>query len=232
MSLYGSITELQHTTVKFYLTLEQRFKENKLIRELWGQMAQDLSQQITSLHDLPKSFWTRFTNDEDGFPESFKSGIKHDHVESKEDRSLMNCIQSAIDAEEEIVLKVYVPIIRSLRKNWTNQALDFYILVNAHLVRIKRASEAFSGNPEIIHRSAQLFQLFEKEIQESPSAEVISKANKVSAKKPGPVKIAESPKLTKASKQGQSIVKHKEMRLARTTPLVEKADLRRRRASR
>ena len=174
MSLYGSIKEVQNTIEKFYLKLEQRFNENKLIMKLWNQMAQDVSQQIQGLHELPKSFWTRFQKDQNELMQTIKADIKPQNHEIEKDISLSECIEKAIQSEEAVILKIYVPIIRNLRKNWTGQALDFYIMVKAHTVRIKRVAEAFSGNPIVMQHSALLFQGFEKEIQE-PDIELIRK---------------------------------------------------------
>ena len=174
MSLYGSIKEVQSTTEKFYLKLEQRFRGNKLISQLWGQMAQDVSRQIVNLHDLPKSFWTHLKKDQRTLPKTIKNEVTPQNIENTSELSLSECIESAIRSEEAIILKIYVPIIRNLRKNWTGQALDFYIMVKAHTVRIKRVAEAFSGDPVVLQHSSLLFQRFEKEIQE-PEVEVILK---------------------------------------------------------
>jgi hypothetical protein len=174
MSLYGSIKEVQSTTEKFYLKLEQRFRGNKLISQLWGQMAQDVSRQIVNLHDLPKSFWTHLKKDQRTLPKTIKTEVTPQNIENTSELSLSECIESAIRSEEAIILKIYVPIIRNLRKDWTGQALDFYIMVKAHTVRIKRVAEAFSGDPVVLQHSSLLFQSFEKEIQE-PEVEVILK---------------------------------------------------------
>ena len=186
MSLYGSIKEVQSTTEKFYLKLEQRFRGNKLIAHLWSQMAQDVSRQIVSLHDLPKSFWTHLKKDQQTLPKTIQTEVSPQNIENTSELSLSDCIGNAIRSEEAIILKIYVPIIRNLRKNWTGQALDFYIMVKAHTVRIKRVAEAFSGDPEVLQHASLLFQKFEKEIQE-PDVEVILK--KRSARRSGGSKL-------------------------------------------
>jgi hypothetical protein len=283
MSLYGSIKEVQNTTEKFYLKLEQRFNENKLIMKLWNQMAQDVSQQIQSLHELPKSFWTRLQKDQNELMQTIKADIKPQDHEIEKDISLSECIEKAIQSEEAVILKIYVPIIRNLRKNWTGQALDFYIMVKAHTVRIKRVAEAFSGDPIVMQHSAQLFQGFEKEIQE-PDIEIIQKikparkSRTVKGKKPQkpkaktPAKPKAKPKIQakpkpksktklktqtkpkskpkakpkirakkkqrvelrtkKTAKRSQSPISRSKMRRSRAKPLVEKTDIRRRRARR
>ncbi|MBN2241542.1 MAG: hypothetical protein JW793_02535 [Acidobacteria bacterium] len=174
MSLYGSIKEVQSAVEQYYLNLAQRFSENKLIGTLWGQMARDVSQQIRSLHELPKSLWARLQKDQSEWIEKIRADIKPQDYEIKRDISLSNCIDTAIRSEEAVILKIYVPIIRNLRKNWTGQALDFYIMVKAHAVRIQRAAQSFSGDPAIMQHANLLFQEFEKEIQE-PEIEIIQK---------------------------------------------------------
>ena len=283
MSLYGSIKEVQNTIEGFYLKLGQRFNENKLIMKLWNQMAQDVSQQIQSLHELPKSFWTRLQKDQNGLMQTIKAEIKPQNHEIEKDISLSECIEKAIQSEEAVILKIYVPIIRNLRKNWTGQALDFYIMVKAHTVRIKRVAEAFSGDPIVMQHSALLFQGFEKEIQE-PDIEIIQKIKpsrksrtakgkkpeKTKAKTPvkpkAKVKAQTKPKskqetkpkarakpktrpkakpktqakkkkraelrTEKTARRSQSPISRSKMRRSRTKPLVEKTDLRRRRARR
>ena len=183
MSLYGSIKEVQNNIEKLYLNLEQRFNENKLIRDLWSQMAKNVSQQVHSLHDLPKSFWIRFKKDQVELIEKIKTDIKPQSFEIEGDISLSDSIDKAIQSEEAIILKIYVPLIRNLRKNWTGQALNFYIMVKAHIVRIKRVAEAFSGDPIVMRHAALLFQKFEKEIQE-PEVEIIQKIKSASKSKP------------------------------------------------
>ena len=70
-----------------------------------------------------------------------------------------------------------------MRKNWTGQALNFYIMVKAHIVGIKRVAEAFSGDPMVMRHATLLFQRFEKEIQE-PEVEIIQKIKAASKRKP------------------------------------------------
>ena len=224
MSLYGSIKEVQSTTEKFYLELEQRFNGNKLISELWSQMAQDVAQQIVNLRDLPKSFWPHLNKDQDRLLETIKKEINPQNIENTADLSLSDCIGIAIRSEETIILKIYVPIIRNLRRNWTGHALDFYIMVKAHIVRIKRVAEAFSGDPDVMQHSALLFQGFKKEIQE-PEVEVVLKkkpARKSSSRgekagKPKPKKQPESKKAESKPKKPNQ----KNSRSRRVKPKIE-----------
>jgi hypothetical protein len=212
MSLYGSIKEVQRTTEKFYLKLEQRFRGNKLIAELWSQMAQDVSQQIVNLHELPKSFWIHLKKDQDTLLNTIKTEVTPQNIENTSELSLSDCIESAIRSEEAIILKIYVPIIRNLRKNWTGRELDFYIMVKAHTVRIKRVAEAFSGDPIVLQHSSLLFQRFEKEIQE-PEVEVILK--KRPARKSG---SSRAKAVLKAKVKPKSASKPKSVRKTKVKP--------------
>jgi hypothetical protein len=231
MSLHISITEIQSSIVKLYLKLEQRFKENKLISELWCAMAHDISQQIVSLDALPKSFWNRLKSEPDGLSKSIGCRTQPQAFEKTDDLPLARCFESAILSEEATILKIYVPIIRSLRKNWTEQALDFYIMVKAHLARIKRVTEAFSGDPIVIRRSSLMLQNFEKEIQES-QIEIIRQEKKPHAGKLAREKQSRKKQSQKTPKHPHLLVNRSKIHPGRTKPLVEKVNLRRRRARR
>jgi len=227
MNLQGSITELQNAAVQLYLKLEHRFRENGLIRELWGAMAHDVSQQANSLKALPHSFWSQIKKDGDGLIEATIKGAQQQITEKTEDLSLPGCLEFALHFEEPAILKIYVPIIRCLRKNPTYPALDFYIMVKAHLARILRVTESFSGDPLVIQRSNLLLQSFEKDVQEP---EVI------------PEKKAVVSRLVRGRKQGkrqEKVIKHVHTLAKRVTihhdrskPLVKKVSLHNRRARR
>ena len=107
MSLYGPIKEVQNTTEKSYLNMAQRFSENKLIANLWSQMAHDVSLQTANLHDLPKSFWTRLKKDEGTPIETMLMQANPQSIEKRSDISLRDCIEDAIRSEEAIILKIY-----------------------------------------------------------------------------------------------------------------------------
>ena len=171
MNLHGSIKDLQNKIVQLYLKLEHRFSENGLIRELWSAMANDVSQQIRSLNALPPSFWNQLKKDQNLPLIAAAEGASHQSIENEEDLSLMGCFSRALCLEEPTILKVYVPLIRRLRENSTAPALDFYIVVKAHLARITRVTESYSGDPAVIQRANSLLQAFEKEVQE-PSIKI------------------------------------------------------------
>jgi hypothetical protein len=243
MSLHGSTTELQNALAQLYLKFKQRFSENALIRELWSCMAHDISQQMGSFKSFPSSFWLHLgkdQKDQDGLTETDIQSIRKKITENKEDKTLQQCFETALQIEEPTIIKVYIPIIRNLRTNWTDEALDFYIMVKAHLARITRATGSFSGNPIVIRRSNLLQQNFEKEIlmpQEiaKPPEKIRKKRGAKTARKP----LAGSQKASKkqASKKPSSkiagvLAKHAKIHHSRTKPMVKNVRLQRRRAHR
>jgi hypothetical protein len=233
MSLQGSTTELQNKIVELYLDLHKRFTENTLIRDLWGTMADDISQQTHSLKALPVAFWHQIKGEEERISEAISQHGRHQIIENKDNNSLRSCFERALLIEESTILKVYVPIIRSLRKSWTDKSLDFYIMVKAHVARMVRVTEAFSGDPVIIQRAHQLLKSFEKEIQEPEIAiSIIYKShNKAHVQQPDRDK-KNAVKPAKDLKPANSRTKHANTRHNRTKPLVEKINLPRRRAQR
>jgi hypothetical protein len=232
MSLQGSISDLQAKLEKFYLELEQRFNENQIIRDLWNAMAHDIAQQKRSMTMLPHSFWNKLKEEQDGFTKSI-SAILLQNIDNKEDESLASYFNRALLFEEPTISKIYVPIIRKLRGNWTDQALDFYIMVKAHLARITRVTLAFSGNPVIIQRSSSLLQHFEKEVQE-PQVTAKDTAHKGFAAQPiqREEKHVEKSKKKTRTKPAPALVKRAPSHRTRTKPLAKKTSLQRRRVRR
>jgi hypothetical protein len=234
MNLHGSISELQHAVAQLYNKLAQRFTENKTICELWGAMAHDISHQINSLNALPPSFWTRLKQEMDGSTETLASGHRAEISEKNLELSLKNCLELSISIEEPLILKAYVPIIRGLRENQENQSLDFYIMVKAHLARITRVTQAYSGDPLLIQRSNLLLQTFEKEVQEKLS--VVKKAEKsvhhIISKSRGEKQESKPVRTAPKHKNHPLAAKRALNRPGRVKPLVEKVDMHRRRARR
>jgi hypothetical protein len=237
MNLHGSINELQNAIVQLYHKLEQRFRENKIISDLWGAMANDIAQQISCLNALPPSFWSHIRNELSAFSEIINSDF-HAQIRDKSSAgSLKNCFEFSLHVEEPFMLKAYVPIIRCLRENKTNQSLEFYILVKAHLARITRATQAYSGDPIIIQRSNLLLQAFEKEVQEHQATINV----KIAAPNPIPVpkKVKQEAKQPRTSAK-RAIAKSASHPLGkrslsppgRAKPLADKVELRRIRAHR
>jgi hypothetical protein len=232
MSLQGSITELQDTIIKLYLDLEQGFRENQLIRDLWSAMAQDVTQQKRSMSAIPHSFWHKLKDEQDGFSRAV-SEIRKQTTENKEDQSLKSCFERTLIDEEPTTLRIYVPIIRKLRENWTDQALDFYIMVKAHLTRITRVTQAFAGDPVVIQRSSLLLQRFEKEVQEPHAAAEPIRLKAHAALPHGKKEKHPAKPLKKAiPKRAPALAKHAKTHRGRSKPLVKKIALQPRRARR
>ena len=234
MSLQGSITELQNAVLQLYHKLQQRFKENRMMNELWSAMAHDISNQISSLHALPLSFWNHLKDDFDGLNHAIASCGRSQIADKDFDDSLRNCFERSLRIEEPIILKAYVPIIRSLRENQANQSLEFYIMVKAHLARITRIIQAFAGDPLIIQRSNLLLQDFEKDVQEhqKPSSRKAGHAVRPRVSKSHAGKKEAKPHRSAAKRITYPLAKRSLSRAGRTKPLIDKVEIRRRRARR
>jgi hypothetical protein len=231
MNLHGSINKLQTAIVELYQELQTRFLDNKMISELWNAMAHDVSQQIKSLDALPSSFWNHLKNESDAI--NVDGCFHNQRFEKNSDRSLRGCFDLSLQMEEPVILKAYIPIIRNLRKNPENQSLDFYIMVKAHLARISRVTQAFSGDPVIIQRSNLLLQNFERDVQETQ--EIPAHARQEKSKTQAAISQHKSQPIKKAAKSPARPLpssKSPLSRPARAKPLVEKVELSRRRARR
>lgn len=234
MNLQGSITELQDRMIDWYQGLEHRFKENQLIRELWTAMAHDVAQQKRSMHVLAPSFWQRLKAEQGGIQEAVSA--TREMTENIDDLSLKKCFEHALAFEETAILRIYVPIIRKLRENWTERALDFYIMVKAHLARILRVTQMYAGDPVILQRANLLLQRFEKDVQEPRAEAAPVVAHRVRAGQPpaarreaAPQKAA--PKKKTAPQPRKTLSARGKSHHGRTKPVAEKI-LPRRRARR
>ncbi|MDI9613711.1 MAG: hypothetical protein QM330_11800 [Acidobacteriota bacterium] len=166
MNLQGSINERQNTLLKLYLSLKQRFTKNNLTIAFWNAMESDVADQIRNLKALPPAFWRQLKQADDA-PDLAAAGGQKDYALEKEGvPSLQSTFEIALAAEEPLILETYVPIIRALRKNRAGAALDFYILVKAHLARIVRGAKSFAGDPLLVQRANVLLQGFERELQD------------------------------------------------------------------
>ena len=230
MNLQGSLKDLQNKIAQMYLKLEHRFSENGLIRELWSAMANDVSQQIRSLNALPQSFWNQLKKEQTLPLIAAAEGASHQSIENEEDQPLRSCFSRALCLEEPAILKVYAPLIRMLRENSTAPALDFYITVKAHLARITRVTQSYSGDPADIQRANSLLQAFEKEVQE-PRIEIARPATKKALAKHS-VKHKEPAQKQRKTSKARPLAKPAKILHRHPKPLVKKAGIARRRARR
>ena len=192
MSLLGALAKIQKNGVDMYLQMSQRFGENALIRSEWVEMARDLERQTASLKSLPGAFWNSLKADQITLNAAAELCSKKDT--SCSDRSLHGCFATALDFEEPIILRTYVPLIKVLRTgSWTDRGLDFYILVKAHIARLTRFIEPFSGDPTTVQRAHNLLAQFEREVQQ-PSIPTASSQVKAAAKRPKRARHAEPSK--------------------------------------
>jgi hypothetical protein len=185
MNLRGPVGKLQKSASRFYVQLAQRFIENPLIRDAWSLMAQDLEQQSASLKTLRPSFWKELKKQEKSLQRAIADSYRllanrHDAVSLL---PLHDCFVRTLEFEEPITLNVYLPLMLELRSHWTEPALDFYILVNAHITRIARLIQSVSGDPALIQRCGALLQKFEKESQAPELVPVVISARKKKPRK-------------------------------------------------
>jgi hypothetical protein len=193
-------------------------------------MAQDVLQQIGSLKRFPSSFWVQKKKNPEELHEAVHQAHRHQTIDKSEVLSLKFCFSLSLDFEEPTILKVYVPIIRNLRKDWTNASLDFYILVKSHLARIVRATESFAGDPILIQRANLLLQGFEKEVQEPEITIIIPDKKSVLARSEQKKKLASKDK--KPLKVSRPLTKHTKPSHSRAKPMAKKIEIPRRRARR
>ncbi len=234
MNLRGSIARLQNSGTRFYVAIAQCFSENRLVRDVWLEMAHDEEQQAASLRSLPQGFWSELRHREQGVLEALQACLPVCRSSTHDDHSLQKCLAKTLEFEEPVILKVYSPLIRQLRTEWTNQALDFYIMVKAHLARLLRVIQLFAGDPLLVQRVELLLQNFEKEVQKPESPPVTGqtlalrratqgrhaeKARKISARKAQVLKKNRPLPLAKRAKtiqpRSKSLVKNLELRRRR-----------------
>jgi hypothetical protein len=223
--------KLQRAAAKYYLQLQQRFAVNVLVSEIWGSMGQDLLAQAEGIKKLPSAFWLTLQEQEAELVRAAES--VHTRFSAQEGGTLTARLSRTFDIEEPIILSIYAPLIRRLRTDWTEVALDFYVLVRARIVKLARLIQTYAGDPALCQRCAVLLVNLDKEVQE-PSEVAVSKKGKSSRKNAGPVKrpvkaATGRSKLAAAEKpharQRDRIAKH-------AKPLVKKIAITRRRARR
>ncbi len=125
MNLNGSIAKLQNGGSRLYLAIAQCFSENTLVQNIWLEMAHDEDQQAASLKSLPTAFWNELKQREEGLPEALSSSVPAIEFEKIEEHSLQKCFTKTLEFEEPVILRIYAPLIRQLRTQWTNRRLTF-----------------------------------------------------------------------------------------------------------
>ncbi len=230
LRLRSPLSKLEKAIAKFYLQLQQRFEGNSLVSDSWAAMGSDLQAQAESLKKLPPSFWQSLKKQEKELVRA--TGLILPEEASKPAGSLQACLVTTLDIEEPMILKVYAPLIRRLRAEWTERALDFYVMVKAHIARLARIVQAYSGDPALSQRCAVLFHDFEKEVQEPAAIEIARKkpARKkaIATRHVREAAAARHPKIAVAKRRTRALDKLAK----RAKPLVKKIEIARRRARR
>ncbi len=224
-TLKGALSRLQRTGVGFYTRCADQFGENQPIHEAWMAMARDLEQQEESLKRMPSLFWRQLKEKERGIVQAIHAVLKASAAGSPRNGSLHRRFAEALDFEEPVTLEVCAPLIRLLRIGGNDHSLEFYILVKAHVARILRLVQPFSGDPSLIQRAQNLLEGFEREVQR-PRVEVAS-----------PVRRKASPtkkQAVKAKAKSRARTKPASARPVRKRrkPLVKPVKMSRRRARR
>ncbi len=236
MNLHGSIATLQNSGARLYTSIAQYFKENSLVRNIWLEMAHDKEQQVACLKSLPPRFWSELRHSESGLEEALKSCRQARCPGESEEHSLQKCFTQILEFEEPVILRVYAPIIRKLRTEWTDQALDFYIMVKAFVARLLRIVQSFSGDPVMIRRADSLLVAFEREVQArdlpaTPAGPATLK-ERLHERHPAEAQQPARKSQSKSSSKSSLISERTKSIAARSMRLVKNIELSRRRARR
>jgi hypothetical protein len=224
MSLKSSLAKLQRRGARFYLELAEQFSENTLIRESWQSMARDMEQLADSLQTIPARFWVQLNDAEGVLEKTVRESPDPGCLGLEEGRSMHGCFDRMLRFEEPVTLKVYAPLIHRLRTESRGHALDFYIIVKAHIAHLIRLVQPFSGDPSFTQNAQRLLEAFEHEVQapELPPSPAATKVRRAAARK-------SLPKTATRSAQKASRTVERAKKLARhSKPLVGKIEIRRR----
>ena len=243
MNLRASLARVQNLGGRFYLQLAKHFDQNTLIRDTWVEMADDFQNQVSSLKELRPLFWRQLQTEEKTLLTVTKATsdlLRTEIATPPSEWSLQACFARTLGFEEPIIIKLYAPLLYRLRRAGTDHALDFYIMVNAHVTRLTRLIQLFSGDPALIERCSALFHGFERAAQGPPPEPVIAR-KKTRLKKAAarshrlsPVKRAPKTILRahKTVKPRRPLAKRSKVVAKRSKPLVKNLNIRRRRARR
>jgi hypothetical protein len=167
-----ALVRLQQERIRFYLNAAEKFTANPLIRDKWLAIAGGLDVQGAVLKNLSPSFWKFLNEDEAGsILEAAKQAVALKGPSDSGQVTLHEYLTRTLDLEEPTVTRVYAPIVRDLRANWTARAMDLYVMVRSHLTQLTRLIEPFCGDPSLCRRCSSLADRFDQEIQRSKVVE-------------------------------------------------------------
>jgi len=240
MNLRASLAKVQGLGTRFYLELAKHFDQNALIRDTWVKMAEDFQDQVSSLKELRPLFWRELQTEEKTLFTVTKETddlLRAQLSTPPPEWSLQVCFTRTLGFEEPIIIKLYAPVLHRLRKAGTDHALDFYIMVNAHVTRLTRLIQFFSGDPVLIERCSALLHGFEKAAQGPPPEPVIirkTRHKKAVARHARGPSVKRAPKTLSRSrkKSARPLSKRSKVVSKRRKSLVKNLELRRRRVRR
>ncbi|MFH1574168.1 MAG: hypothetical protein ABIG68_09300 [Acidobacteriota bacterium] len=234
--------KLEKNQVKFYLKASEQFKTNPLICQKWSMLAAGLKPGGDSFRSLPKSLWNLLAEDAGSMLEAVATAGALLKDGLGPEPTLRQYLKRILEIEEPLVLSVYAPIVRTLRSNWTDRAMDFYVMTRSHITTVTRLIEPFCGEPEMMQRSSLLVHRFEEEIQRTRiqerakaerQARIARKTARRKTKRAPSATAMRRPKAQRKArpKQGRAISR-RAAGVAKRKPLVRNIKLARRRARR
>jgi hypothetical protein len=226
-----SLSKLQRASAKYYLQLQQRFAANVLVSEMWGSMEQDLLAQAEGIKKLPSAFWMSLQKQEAELARAAES--LYTGFSGEQGGTLTACLSRTFELEEPVILSIYAPLIRRLRADWTEVALDFYVLVRARIIKLARLIQTYAGDPALCQRCAVLLVNLDKEVQE-PNKVAVSRKRQTSQKSAGPVKrpVKAAAGRSKLAVSKKSPARQRDRVAKHAKPLVKEIGISRRRARR
>jgi hypothetical protein len=224
MTLLNALAKLQTLGIHYYLQLTKNFAANAVVRETFAKLAQDLEKQKLAVQSLSRAFWKQFEEQQEG-RQAATAASSSVSVPHEEETSLTRCCVQLLDFEEPLILQMYAPLIRHLRTQSNEQATELYIMAKAHVVRLTRLIQPFSGDPALVGRALTLLHGFEREVQTlEPILDL--KVGLTAARKAQADAKAKEPQKRVATKAGRAASKSRAAQ--RTKPLVKKIVSRRR----
>lgn len=219
--------------------ISDQFGGNPLIHEKWLAIGNELEKQLAGIKNLPPSFWKMLdVSEAKPLLETVTSALDLNLGVASGEVALRQHFTHTMEIEEPIILRVYAPIVRMLRANWTGRSLDFYVMIRSHLTQLIRLIEPFCGEPLLTQRCSMLVQRFEQELQHRPvvEREVRRKAGRVSRKPARRISSRPGRKVLRVAKakkamQTRHAIRSRAPRVAKSPkPLVRNIKLARRRA--